>query len=107
MIEQTEEPVKIHVRGTLQEVLLQRVLEIVDSFFGILQTVVLEDYLVHVSISNESALEERPSLRCFDRCEGYPIIYEFFIPDPADFSFVRWRLLGGHRQIECLFSIAG
>ena len=44
------------------EILLQRVLEVVDSFFRILQTIVLEDCLVHVSISNESALEERSSL---------------------------------------------
>ena len=40
-------------------------------------------------------LVDRSLLGCFDRCEGYPIIYEFFIPEPAD--FVRWRLLGGHR----------
>ena len=37
MIEDTEEPVQIHVGRTLQEVLLQRVLEIVDSFIRILQ----------------------------------------------------------------------
>ena len=93
VIEETEGP---DVRGTLQEVLLQRALEVVDSFFRILQSVVLGDCLVHVSISNESALEERSSLGCFDRCEGCPIIYEFFIPEAADFSVVRWRLLG-HR----------
>ena len=57
MIEETEEPVQIHVGRTLQKVLLQRVLEIVDSFIRILQKVILEDCLVHVSISSESAFE--------------------------------------------------
>ena len=37
VIEETEEPVQIHVGRTFQEVLLQRVLEIVDSFIRILQ----------------------------------------------------------------------
>ena len=59
---------------------------VVGSFFRILQSVVLKDCLAHVSISNESALEERFLLGCFDRCEGCPIIYEFF--KPADFSAV-------------------
>ena len=43
MIEETEESVQIHVGRTLQKVLLQRVLEIVDSFIRILQKVILED----------------------------------------------------------------
>ena len=50
MIEETEETVQIHVGRTLQKVLLQRVLEIVDSFIRILQKVILEDCLVHVSL---------------------------------------------------------
>ena len=41
MVEETEEPVQIHVGRTFQKVLLQRVLEIVDSFIRILQKVVL------------------------------------------------------------------
>ena len=45
MVEETEEPVQIHVGRTFQKVLLQRVLEIVDSFIRILQKVVLEDYI--------------------------------------------------------------
>ena len=57
MIEETEEPVQIHVGRTLQKVLLQGVLEIVDSFIRILQKVISEDCLVHVSISGESAFE--------------------------------------------------
>ena len=59
MIEEIEEPVQIHVGRTLQKVLLQRVLEIVDSFIRILQKVILGDCLVHVhvSISCESAFE--------------------------------------------------
>ena len=56
MVEETEEPVQIHVGRTFQEVLLQRVLEIVDSLIRILQKVILEDCLVHVCISGESAL---------------------------------------------------
>ena len=36
MVEETEEPVQIHVGRTFQKVLLQRVLEIVDSFIRIL-----------------------------------------------------------------------
>ena len=35
MIEETEEPVKILVDATLQELLLQHVLEVVDSFFRV------------------------------------------------------------------------
>ena len=37
MIEETEEPVQIHVGRTFQKVLLQHVLEVVDSFIRILQ----------------------------------------------------------------------
>ena len=37
MIEETEEPVQIHVGRTFQKVLLQRVLEVVNSFIRILQ----------------------------------------------------------------------
>ena len=52
MIEETEKSVYVHVRRALQEELLQRVLETVDSFFRILQK-------GHsVSVSDESALEE-------------------------------------------------
>ena len=51
MVEETEEPVQIHVGRTFQKVLLQRVLEIVDSFIRILQKVVLEDRLVHICIT--------------------------------------------------------
>ena len=51
MIEETEEPVQIHVGRTLEKVLLQRVLEVVDSFVRILQKVILEDCLIHVSPS--------------------------------------------------------
>ena len=61
---------------------------IVDSFEGILKQFVVENFLVHVSISHESALEERSSLGCFDRGECSPIIYEFFLSGPADFSVV-------------------
>ena len=74
-----------------QEELLQRVLEIVDSFVRILQEVILEDCLVHVSVSGETALEKWSSLGCFDGCEGHPVIYKFFIAKPADASVVRWR----------------
>ena len=56
MIEQTEEPVQIHVGRTFQKVLLQRVLEVVDSFIRILQKVILEDCLKHICISGESAV---------------------------------------------------
>ena len=56
MVEETEESVQIHVGRTFQKVLLQRVLEIVDSFIRILQKVILEDCLVHICISCESAL---------------------------------------------------
>ena len=62
VIEETEEPVQMHVGRTFQEVLLQRVLEIVDSFIRILQKVILEDCLVHVSISCESAFRSGPLL---------------------------------------------
>ena len=62
MAEETEKSVEAHVRRALQEELLQCALEIVDSFFRILRAVILEDCLVHVSISDESALEERPLL---------------------------------------------
>ena len=58
MIEETEEPVQIHFGRTLQEVLLQRVLEIVDSFIRILQKVILEDCLVHICMSGESSFEQ-------------------------------------------------
>ena len=95
MVEEIEEPVQIHVGRTFQKVLLQRVLEIVDSFIRILQKVVLEDCLVHICISGQSAFEQRSSLGCFHRCDGHPVVHEFFIPEPADFSVVRWRLLGG------------
>ena len=50
MIEETEEPVQIHIGRTFQKVLLQRVLEVVDSFIRILQKVILEDCLVHIGI---------------------------------------------------------
>ena len=80
---ETEEPVQIHVGRTFQEVLLQRVLEIVDSFIRILQKVILEDCLVHVSISCESAFEEWSSLGCFHRSDCHPVVHEFFIPEPA------------------------
>ena len=70
MIEEIEEPVQIHVGRAFQEVLLQRVLEIVDSFIRILQKVILEDCLVHVSISCESALEEWSSLGTFPSYDG-------------------------------------
>ena len=62
MIEETEEPVQIHVGRTFQQVLLQRVLDVVDSFIRILQKVILGDWLVHIGISCESALEQRSSL---------------------------------------------
>ena len=54
MVEETEEPVQIHVGRTFQKVLLQRVREIVDSFIRILQKVVLEDRLVHICITGQS-----------------------------------------------------
>ena len=57
MIEETEEPVQIHVGRTFQKVLLQRALEVVDSFIRILQKVILEDCLIHICISGESAFE--------------------------------------------------
>ena len=97
MIEETEEPVQIHVGRTLQKVLLQRVLEVVDSFVRILQKVILEDCLIHVCISSESAVGQRSSLGRFHRSDCHPVVHEFFIPEPADFSVVRWQLLGGHR----------
>ena len=97
VIEQSEEPVQIHVGRTFQEVLFQRALEIVDSFIRILQRVILENCLVHVIISCESAFEEWSSLGCFHRGDCHPVVHEFFIPEPADFSVVRRRLLGGHR----------
>ena len=75
--EEAGEPVKIRICGTLQ------------------------DCLVHVSISHESALEERPLHGCFDRCDGYPVTYEFFTPEPADFSFGCLAVIA-----ECLFSKA-
>ena len=96
MVEETEESVQIHVGRTFQKVLLQRVLEIVDSFIRILQKVILEDCLVHICISCKSTLQERSSLWCFHRCDGHPVVHEFFIPEPADFSVVRWQV-GGHR----------
>ena len=86
---EAEEPVKIHVGRSFQEVLLQRVLEVVDCFGGILKQFVVEDFLAHVSISDESAFEERSSFGCFDCGECCPIIYEFFIPEPADFSVAQ------------------
>ena len=49
MIEETEEPVQIHVGRTFQKVLLQRVLEVVGSFIRILQKVILEECLVHIA----------------------------------------------------------
>ena len=93
MIEETEQPVQIHVGRTSQKVLLQRVLEVVDSFIRILQKVILEHCLVHIGISCESALEQRSSLGCF-RSDCHPVVHEFFTPKPADFSVVRWWLLG-------------
>ena len=89
MIEETEEPVQIHVGRTFQKVLLQRVLEVVDSFIRILQKVILEDCLVHIGISCESALEQRSCLGCLHRTDCHPVVHEFFIPKPADFSVVR------------------
>ena len=62
MVEETEEPVQTHVGRTFQKVMLQRVLEVVDSFVRILQKVILEDCLIHVCISGQSALEQRSSL---------------------------------------------
>ena len=97
VIEETEEPVQIHVGRTFQKVLLQRVLGVVDSFIRILQKVILEDCLVHVGISCEPAFEEGSSLGCLHRGDCHPVVHEFFIPEPADFSVVRWRLIGGHR----------
>ena len=47
--------IQMHVSCTFQEVLLQRVLEVVGSF-------VVENFRAHVSISHESALEEGSSL---------------------------------------------
>ena len=93
MIEETEESVQIHVGRAFQKVLLQRVLEIVDSFIRILQKIILEDGLVHVSISRESALKQWTSLGCFYCGDGHPVVHEFLVPEPADFSVVRWRLL--------------
>ena len=86
MIEETEEPVQIHVGRTFQKVLLQRILDLVDSFIRILQKIILEDCLVHIGISCESALEQRSSLGCFHRSDCHPVVHEFFIPKPADFS---------------------
>ena len=91
MVEETEEFVQIHVGRTFQKVLLQRVLEIVDSFIRILQKVILEDGLIHVSISSESALKQWTSLACFYCGDGHPVVHEFFIPEPADFSAAAWR----------------
>ena len=56
MIEETEKSVYVHVRRALQAELLQRVLELVDSFIRILQKVILQDCLVHVSVSDELLL---------------------------------------------------
>ena len=66
MIEETEKSVTVHVRRALQEELLQRVLEIVDSFFKILQKVILEDCLVHVSVSEWSSLGRFDGGRSFN-----------------------------------------
>ena len=74
MIEETEEPVQIHVGRTFQKVLLQRVLEVVDSFIRILQKVILED-----------TSEQGSSLGRFHRGDCHPVIHEFFIPEPAAF----------------------
>ena len=65
VIEEMEESVQIHVGRTFQKGLLQCVLEIVDSFIRILQKVIVEDGLVHVSISSEPALKQWTSLGCF------------------------------------------
>ena len=72
-----------------QEELLQRVLEIVDSFVRILQEVILEDCLGHVSVSRETALEEWSSLGYLDNDKDHPIIYKFFISIPTNSSVVR------------------
>ena len=68
MIEETEESVQIHVGCTLEEILLQRVLEVVDCFGG---GGILKQFVVQVS------LEERSFFGCFGCGECRPIIYGF------------------------------
>ena len=59
MIEKAEKSVQVHIGCALEKVLLQRVLEVVDTFFGILkQCSIVENFLVHVCISNEPTFEE-------------------------------------------------
>ena len=58
MVEETEKSVQVHVGRPFQEELFQRVLEIVDPVVRVLQEVILEDGLVHVSVSRETALED-------------------------------------------------
>ena len=51
MIEETVQLVPTHVGCSLQEVFLQRVLEVVDCFGELLKQLVVEDYFVRGSIS--------------------------------------------------------
>ena len=92
MIEETEEPVQIHVGRTFQKVLLQRVLEVVDSFIRILQKVILEDCLVQIGISCESAFEQRSSLGCFHRSDCHPVVHELFTPAKGFETVFRERI---------------
>ena len=60
--QETEKSVQVQVGRPFQEELLQRVIEIIDSFVRILQEVVLEDCLVRVSVSCGRILRSGPLL---------------------------------------------
>ena len=58
MFEKAEKSVQAHIGCALEKVLLQRVLVVVDTFFGMLKQCIVENFLVHVCISNEPAFKE-------------------------------------------------
>ena len=51
----SEKPVQVHIGCALEKLLLQRVLEVVDTFRGILKQCIVENFVVQVCISNEHA----------------------------------------------------
>ena len=84
MIEATGEPIKIHVGRSLQEVLLLRVIEVVDSFSWISGRSIAKQPAVRECIAHEFAFEERSLKLCFNGSERDLITNEFLASTPAD-----------------------
>ena len=82
MIEKAEKPVQAHIGCALEKELLQRVLEVVDTFFWVLKQCIVENLYMYASPMSLP-------FDAFDCGEGCPAIDEFFMSEPADFSVVR------------------